>query len=72
MAKLKGTIRRNDLEGGFWELCADGGERYQLAGGDDALRQEGARVEVDGSVDRGAFGIGMTGPTLRVKSYRRL
>ena len=71
MAKLKGTIRRNDLEGGFWELHADDGERYQLDGGDERLRTEGARVEVDGKVDKDAFGIGMTGPVLKVKSWKK-
>ena len=70
--KLKGTIRKNDLEGGFWELEADDGERYQLRGGGDGLCVEGQRVEVEGSVDKGGFGIGMTGPYLDVKSWKSL
>lgn len=72
MASYRGTVRRNDLEGGFWELHADGGERYQLQGGDDGLRREGARVEVQGKVDKQAMGIGMTGPILVVKSWKAL
>ena len=72
MAKLKGIIRRNDLEGGFWELHADDGEHYQLRGGGDDLCQDGQRVEVEGSVDTGGFGIGMTGPYLDVKSWKSL
>ena len=71
MATFKGTVKKNDLEGGFWELHADDGKRYQLQGGDDALRSEGARVEITGSIDKAAFGIGMTGPILQVKSYKR-
>ena len=71
MAKLKGTIKKNDLEGGFWELHADDGEHYQLRGGGDDL-EDGQRVEVEGSVDKGGFGIGMTGPYLDVKSVRSL
>jgi hypothetical protein len=70
MAKFRGTVKRNELEGGFWELHADDGETYQLEGGDETLRSEGARVEIEGKVDEEAFGIGMTGPTLAVKSYR--
>jgi hypothetical protein len=70
MPKFTGTIRKNDLEGGFWELVADDGERYQLKGGDDALRVEGQKVEIDGSLDKDAFGIGMTGPFLEVRSWK--
>ena len=72
MSKFTGTVTRNDLEGGFWELRADDGERYQLSGGDDGLRKDGARVEIQGKVDKQAAGIGMTGPILQVKSYTLL
>ena len=71
MPKLKGTIRKNDLEGGFWELVAEDGEHYQLRGAEGDLK-DGQRVEVEGKVDKDAFGIGMTGPTLDVKSWKSL
>src|SRR5688572_19557548 len=70
MAVFRGTVKKNDLEGGIWELHAEDGERYQLQGGDDALGTEGVEVEIEGEIDKGAFGIGMTGPTLAVKSYK--
>lgn len=69
MAKYSGTVQKNDLEGGFWELHASDGERYQLRGGDDALRVEGLAVEIKGKVDKGGFGIGMSGPILEVSSW---
>ena len=72
MAKLKGTVKKSDLEGGFWELHADDGEHYQIRGGGDGLCVEGQRVEVEGKVDKGAFGIGMSGPILDVKSWSSL
>ena len=72
MSKLKGTMRKNDLEGGFWELVAEDGEHYQVRGGGADLCQEGKRVEIDGAVDKGGFGIGMTGPYLDVKSWKAL
>jgi hypothetical protein len=72
MAHFRGVLKKNDLEGGFWELHTDDGKRYQVAGGDDELRTEGARVEIEGKVDKAAFGIGMTGPILQVTSYRWL
>jgi hypothetical protein len=72
MAKFKGTIKKNDLEGGFWELIAEDGEHYQLRGAADALCQEGLQVQVEGAIDQGAMGIGMTGPYLDVKSWKPL
>ena len=72
MAKYVGTVKKNALEGGFWELHAEDGTKYQLVGGDKALCKEGLKVEIDGKVDKAAFGIGMTGPALRVKSFKPL
>ncbi|ACY13016.1 DUF5818 domain-containing protein [Haliangium ochraceum] len=71
MSKFRGTVKKNDLEGGIWELHAEDGERYQLRGGNDALRTEGEVVEVEGTIDKQAFGIGMTGPYLDVSSWKK-
>lgn len=69
--KLKGTIRRNDLEGGHWVIEVDGGETYQLVGDvDDA--KDGLKAEVEGKVDKHAMGIGMTGPHFKVHSIKAL
>src|SRR5262249_25018825 len=64
--KLKGTIRRSDLEGGHWVLETDSGERYQLTGSLGGCK-DGQAVEVEGKVDKNAIGIGMTGPHLAVQ-----
>jgi hypothetical protein len=69
--KVKGTVRYSDLEGGQWTLEADGGDRYQLVGKVNGLK-DGNKVEVDGNVEKDAMGIGMTGPHLNVKSIRVL
>lgn len=72
MAKFRGTVRRNDLEGGHWQLVADDGSEYVLdAAPGEANLTDGARVEIDGSVDRAALSFAMTGPTLKVKSVKR-
>ena len=68
--KLKGTIRRNDLEGGHWVLETDGGERYQLTGSLGDCK-DGLVVEVEGKVDKNVMGIGMTGPTLTVQKITK-
>jgi formylmethanofuran dehydrogenase subunit C len=70
--KITGTVEFVDLEGGLYRLSADDGQRYQLIGARGDLKSvKGARVEVEGSVDEG-FGIGMSGPQLRVSRIRKL
>jgi hypothetical protein len=72
MAKLRGTIRKSDLEGGFFQLVAEDGTTYEVEGSDPLLRKDGVRVEVDGSVDKGALSFTMTGPRFKVTSVRAL
>ena len=64
--KVKGTIRRSDLEGGHWVLETDSGEHYQLTGALGSCK-DGQSVEVEGKVEKNAMGIGMTGPQLSVQ-----
>lgn len=70
--KVRGTIRKSDLEGGHFQLEAEDGTRYEVEGTDAALSEDGARVEVDGQVDRGALSFAMTGPRLKVRAVRRI
>lgn len=69
MAKFSGIIKQSDLEGGHWLLVTKDGEQYQLIGGKDYAA--GQLVDVEGSIQRDAVGIGMTGPILKVKSITR-
>ncbi|MBC8133323.1 MAG: hypothetical protein H7X95_10115, partial [Deltaproteobacteria bacterium] len=57
MAKYSGTLRRNDLEGGHWQLVTDDGTAYVLdkgtSGSDGGVKWvDGLRVEVAGDVDK--------------------
>jgi hypothetical protein len=70
MAKFHGTIKHNALEGGHFQLLADDGTSYELEGNDPLLRRDGACVEIDGSIDRTALSLAMTGPRLKVKSVK--
>ena len=66
--KLRGTIGRSDLEGGY--LTFDDGERiYKLEGGGDDLRRVGVRAEIDGQIQSASMGIGFGTPVLQVKGY---
>ena len=70
--KVSGTVEYVDLEGGLYRLTADDGKRYTLIGGRGELKAaKGSRVEVEGSLDEG-FGVGMSGPQLRVARIRKL
>ncbi len=69
--KLKGTIRKNDLEGGHWTVETDKGETYQLKGKLDGIK-DGMKAELEGKVDKGAMGIGMTGPHFDVHKLHAL
>jgi hypothetical protein len=70
--KVSGTVEFVDLEGGLYRLSAEDGKRYTLIGARGELKAaKGARVEVEGSLDEG-FGVGMSGPQLRVARIRKL
>ena len=72
MAKFRGTVVKSDLEGGHWQLKADDGTTYVLEGAPAAIAKDGAKVEIDGAVDKNAMGFAMTGPILRVKSAKSI
>jgi len=69
MATFTGTVRKNDLEGGFHELVTDKGDVYRLS---KCSVKAGARVKVEGNVESGGFGIHMSGPSIAVKSIEVL
>jgi hypothetical protein len=75
MARFRGTLRRNDLEGGHWQLVTDDGAVYVLApeslGSEaDVTLVDGVRVEIEGSMDRKMLSFAMTGPMLVAKSIK--
>jgi hypothetical protein len=57
MAKFRGKVQRSDLEGGHWQLVADDGKTYVLEGAPKAIEVDGAKVEIDGTVDRNVMGV---------------
>ncbi|HEY6038915.1 MAG TPA: hypothetical protein VIV58_31750 [Kofleriaceae bacterium] len=69
--KLKGTIRRSDLEGGHWILVVENGEQYQLNGAVGSPK-DGTSVEVEGKIDKGAMSFGMMGAQFTVNKITTL
>jgi hypothetical protein len=72
MTTYRGTMRRNPLEGGFWELQTDAGRRYQLRGGDESALKDGAKAEISGDVDEDAMGIAMSGDGILAVKHVKL
>jgi hypothetical protein len=72
MAKFRGKVKRSDLEGGHWQLIGDDGATYVLEGATGGIEEDGAKVEIDGAVDRNVMSFAMTGPTLKVKSGKKI
>jgi len=65
MATFSGTVRFNDLEGGFYELVTDKGDVYRLS---KCTAKAGQQVKVKGTLEGGGFGIHMSGPSIEVES----
>ena len=63
MATITGTVQKNDLEGGFWEIVGDDGDTYRLSG----KVERAGRFTIKGSIEKGGFGIQMSGPSLTVE-----
>lgn len=70
MARVKGTVRHLDLEGGLWVLEAEDGTRYQLRDAKRSLLKDGLKAVVKGEVVEDDFTLGMAGPTLLVSGHR--
>jgi hypothetical protein len=67
--KVQGRLIFEDLGAGAWMVEAEDGKRYQLLGVDTGGFKEGARVEIEGELDRGAVTTAMAGPVFRVKRW---
>lgn len=65
MASFTGTVRYNDLEGGFYELHTDKGDVYRLS---KCTAKDGQQVKVKGKLENAGFGIHMSGPSIAVDS----
>ena len=69
---IQGTLEHSALEGGAWVFRADDGNSYQLDGLPSNLQKDGAKLELEGSVDEGMMTIGMMGSVFQVSKARSL
>ncbi len=70
--KIQGQLEHSALEGGNWVFRAQDGNSYHLEGLPPQLLKDGARLEIEGEVDKGGFSLGMMGAVFQVKQARSL
>ncbi len=70
--KLKGKATFVNLEGGFWGIVGDNGDRYFPVNMPDQLKIEGANVDVSYSMPRNAMTSQMWGDPIWVIGFRTL
>ena len=61
-----GTIRYLDLEGGFYGIIADDGERYDPGSLEEAFRQDGLRVRFEVKIRTDVFSLRMWGTPVQI------
>ncbi|MEM1127206.1 MAG: hypothetical protein AAGI71_11190 [Bacteroidota bacterium] len=67
---ISGTLRYQDLEGGFWGLIGDDGQRYRPVDPlPDAFQQDGLRVDVEAEPVT-LLSIAMWGRSVRLHAIR--
>jgi inhibitor of cysteine peptidase len=68
-----GTIRYQNLEGGFWGILGDGGGRYDVVTGlPDALKVDGIRVKFQAQPSAENVSFHMWGQAIDIESIHRL
>ncbi len=69
--RINGTVKHQDLEGGFWSIIGDDGTEYAPMGMPEQLKSEGAKVQVNASIFDGMT-MRMWGTPIRIHSFHTL
>ncbi len=69
--KIKGTVKYQELEGGFWSIIGDDGKEYAPIQMPEQLKLEGAKVNVLASEFDGMT-MNMWGTPIVIKSFHTL
>lgn len=70
--KINGIIRYIDLEGGFWGVRGDSGEKYIPVEMPDSLKKEGQAVALTAETVKDAAGLHQWGTYIRILSFEPL
>jgi hypothetical protein len=71
-AKGSGTVVFIELEGGFYGIVSDGGERYDPLNLDDEFKTDGLRIRFEAMTIQEQVGIHMWGELAEVRGVERL
>jgi len=68
-----GTVRYQDLEGGFWAILGDGGGRYDVVSGlPDDMKVDGVRVKFLARPSSHGVSVHMWGQMIELEAVDRL
>lgn len=70
MKTVRGTVRKNNLEGGIWTIETPEKKIYQLKDGPEKIYKDGATITVKGKIRTDMMGIGMIGPIFEVHDWQ--
>jgi len=69
---ITGTIKYVDLEGGFYGIVTDAGQKLDPVNLPDAFRQDGLRIQARVERAEGQVSTHMWGPLVRIVEIERL
>lgn len=70
--RATGTVRRLDLEGGFWGIIADDGRKFDPMGLDARFQKEGLRVRFEATPETDMISTRMWGTMVRITRIEAL
>lgn len=69
---MTGTIIFQEIEGGFYGIKADDGQKYNPLNLDESYRKDGLRVKFDANLKEGMVGIHMWGEYVEIVKIEEL
>jgi hypothetical protein len=70
--QITGTVKHIDLEGGFYGIVADDGQKFDPANLPDAFRQDGLRIRARVEPLEGQVSVRMWGTLVRIIDIQRV
>lgn len=69
---IKGTVKYQDLSGGFWGIIGDQGKQWKPIKMPKALQKEGLKVQVEAEEANSMISIFMWGTNISISEYKIL
>jgi hypothetical protein len=69
---IKGTVKYQDLSGGFWGIIGQQGEHWKPVKMPKKLQKEGLKVEIEAQKATNVFSVFMWGTAIQISDYKIL